>query len=303
MSTAALGSSLLLLAIPALALPLVRRGPHPAAWAFVIATSLATGFVILEVELLHIALPTALDVVGAHELAEVCRQRGGHLFRAAAPFGVLTGTLALTVAVKAGSGVLTTIRGFRTIREGALLGRRVSVAGHDAFVLPLRDEIAVAVPGESATPVLSRGLVEALQHEELSVVVQHEIAHLRNHHPRFVLLGTTVSSGLWFLPWIGHAESALRLALERWADEEAAGQRREGIEHIRSALRKLVARAPSTLVVQRLAALDLWATRGPGSGWGWRIAGSVVGPLAIAVAAAMLAHVGELVHEVTELAQ
>lgn len=79
--------------------------------------------------------------------------------------------------------------------------------------------IAVAVPGRHGGVLLSRGLLVGLTPEELHVVFQHETSHLRHRHHRYLAAGAL---GAALLPPLRPLRERLRLAVERWADEDAA---------------------------------------------------------------------------------
>ncbi|MEU9874438.1 M56 family metallopeptidase, partial [Actinomadura sp. NPDC048021] len=79
--------------------------------------------------------------------------------------------------------------------------------------------IAVAVPGRHGGVLVSRGLLRDLTSEELHVVFQHETSHLRHGHHRYLAAGALASA---VLPPLRSLADRLRLATERWADEDAA---------------------------------------------------------------------------------
>ncbi|MEV3922753.1 M56 family metallopeptidase [Actinomadura coerulea] len=79
--------------------------------------------------------------------------------------------------------------------------------------------IAVAVPGRHGGVLVSRGLLRDLTSEELHVVFQHETSHLRHRHHRYLAAGALASA---VLPPLRSLDARLRLATERWADEDAA---------------------------------------------------------------------------------
>ena len=79
--------------------------------------------------------------------------------------------------------------------------------------------IAVAVPGRRGGVLVSRGLLAALTPRELEVVFQHERAHLRHRHHRYLAIGSLAAA---VVPPLRPLDRRLRLATERWADEEAA---------------------------------------------------------------------------------
>jgi hypothetical protein len=251
--------------------------------------SIGAGFVILVAGLIHAALPLVFSLVGADGLAAACRRLGGHLFGASPVFGAGAGLLALTVAVRAMIGVGASVQANARLREGAVQGIPTAVAGHNAVLLPMRDRIAVAIPGPSPLVLLSQSLVEDLRMAELIAVVRHEMAHLRRHHQRFLLVGIAVGYGLWFIPWVPRAITALRFALERWADEDSAISPSER-KHVRSALHKL-GTATSHPIHHRLQALDpLRPATTNSSMMGWSIAMSAVVPLGLALAATLVLH-------------
>lgn len=86
---------------------------------------------------------------------------------------------------------------------------------------PLETEvpIAVAVPGRHGGVLLSRGMLKGLSADELHVVFQHETSHLRHRHHRYLAAGAL---GAAVLPPLRPLRERLRLAVERWADEDAA---------------------------------------------------------------------------------
>jgi Zn-dependent protease with chaperone function len=79
--------------------------------------------------------------------------------------------------------------------------------------------IAVAVPGRHGGVLLSRGLLRDLTAAELHVVLEHETSHLRHRHHRYLAAGALAAA---VLPPVRPLDRALRLAVERWADEDAA---------------------------------------------------------------------------------
>ncbi|MFI0373416.1 M56 family metallopeptidase [Actinomadura sp. 1N219] len=79
--------------------------------------------------------------------------------------------------------------------------------------------IAVAVPGRHGGVLLSKGMLRTFTAEELHVVFQHESSHLRHRHHRYAAAGAL---GAAVLPPLRPLNERLRLAVERWADEDAA---------------------------------------------------------------------------------
>lgn len=294
MNGARLGLSLLLVALPAIALPAVRKSRRPQAWALVIAMSLGAGFVLIEVSLIHAALPLVFTTLGLEGLAEACRALGGHLFGDPVPFSAFAGLMAIVIGVRGFRGAADTVRAHSALRRTAARRPATPIGGQPAIFLPMQQRWAVAIPGGSPQVVLSSSLLGALENQELDAVVHHELAHLEHHHVRFLLLGTAVMSGLWFLPWMERAGTALRFALERWADELACARSGEARAHVRSALNKLASLAPSALASYRIKALETPRDQAHGREWAWPTAVSATVPLVLALAATLALHLAQL---------
>jgi hypothetical protein len=146
--------SLLLVALPALALTAVRVTRRPRAWAFVLAMSLGTGLVLVEVSLIHEALPLILTTLGFPHLAEACRSLGGHLFGGTPQTNIAGLLLAVTVVYRATRGVSGTVRAQANLRNGLGGGSFKTVAGRLAVVLPMSQPGAVAIPGHNPLVVV-----------------------------------------------------------------------------------------------------------------------------------------------------
>ncbi|MEV4175866.1 M48 family metalloprotease [Nonomuraea sp. NPDC049709] len=123
------------------------------------------------------------------------------------PVGVSAAALLMLITVAVGRTVLKWRAEFRDARA---LGTGV-VPGDRPF--------ALAVPGRDGGVVLSRGLVELLSRRELEVVLRHEAAHIRRRHHLYLMAGSACTR---VFPGLAYPYRALRYALERWADEDAA---------------------------------------------------------------------------------
>jgi hypothetical protein len=78
---------------------------------------------------------------------------------------------------------------------------------------------AFALPGRPGRIVVSTAMLRSLDADERRVLFAHERAHLRCHHHRYVRL-TQLASATF--PALEPLNARVRLATERWADEEAA---------------------------------------------------------------------------------
>lgn len=212
-------AAIMLLAFPGVAAPMGRRMP-PGEWARIGRAAIVAGRVLLPVALALIALPTALDIAGLEHAAASCRHLDGGVH--GAPFGVMAG-LAL---VASEIGVARARRRHRrvqeTVRVDPWLGVHADRGDHDLVVLPTADHVAYAVGGASPQVVLSQGLVDGLLDDEIAAVVGHEAAHVRHGHHRYLELAAVVDALLLGTSVGRRSATALRTAVERWADEVAA---------------------------------------------------------------------------------
>ncbi|MEU6037867.1 M48 family metalloprotease [Actinomadura sp. NPDC047616] len=113
---------------------------------------------------------------------------------------------ALSVAVAARLAVRWTAE----VRHAQRTARQVVESG-----VPM----ALAVPGRDGGVLVSRGLLRTLDSVELRVVFEHEAAHLRHRHHRYLAAGALAAGTV---PVLRRLNARLRFALERWADEDAA---------------------------------------------------------------------------------
>ncbi|SEG69532.1 Peptidase family M48 [Thermomonospora echinospora] len=116
--------------------------------------------------------------------------------------------------------VLTAVGLAITVRLAAGWAEEIRQARRAAERLPDTDvPIALAIPGRRGGVLVSRGLLTELTSPELRVVFEHEGSHLRHRHHRYLAAGA-LAAGL--LPPLRRLDERLRLAVERWADEDAA---------------------------------------------------------------------------------
>lgn len=281
--------SVLLVALPALALPMVRTTHRPRAWSHVLVVSLGAGFVLVVVSLIHESLPLVLTMLGLPHLAAACHALGGHLFGGSPPLNAVAGLLAVSVCWGSAQGVAATVRVNATLRRGSKQAVAAKVTGDRTVIVPMSRSWAVAVPGDIPLVAISPDTIDTLERPELNAVVRHELAHLEHHHAGFLLLGVAATEGLWFIPWRRRAATTLRLALERWADESSTARSSEERKYVHSALRKLTAIAPSALARYRITALERPVESGRHE-WGWPTVAIAVIPLVAALSVTLVTH-------------
>lgn len=108
---------------------------------------------------------------------------------------------------------------------------------------------AYAIGGRPGHVVVSQGMLGLLDEDERRALFAHERSHLRHRHHRHIALALVAEAAC---PLLGFATRRLRLAVERWADEDAAASVGD---------RRLVARA---IITAALAKTDYG--RDPGVG-------------------------------------
>ena len=111
----------------------------------------------------------------------------------------------------------------RACRADGWLGEHGIVGDVDLVVLPTAAPLAYSVPGPRPQIVISQGLRNQIDGELLRFVVDHERAHLRSRHSKVVLVAAILETAFHPVPGAARTAIALRLAVERAADEDAAG--------------------------------------------------------------------------------
>lgn len=194
--------------------------------------------------------------------------------------------VALGVALAGATAAL--VRRVRALVEAYRLAG--SLGHHDGQLVVVDDDSlpACAVPGRPGRIIVPAGLLRRLDAPERRALLSHERAHLRHRHHLHraaAALAAGANPLLWRLP------SALALATERWADEDAARQtRRETVA--RALARAATATRPTGLgAVLAAAAVDVHSrivalTTAPPRPVRWRI--GVLIALIVATAIATL---------------
>lgn len=257
---AALAAAFALLALPA-ALGRVGRRLAPGEWAWLCAIAIGGGGVLIETVLVLRAAPGALAAAGFDAFAAACSRVLGPLVTGGP---VVTWTAAAAAAALPAAAVVATVRA-RRLRQrlaGDLwLGDERELAGHAVVLLPVDRPIAISFRAPQAVIVLSQGLVDRLDNDELVAVVDHEAAHLAHRHQRLQAVRVAVAPTLGRLPIIRRSVAALDLALERSADEAAAGHDPNRRAALRRSLLALAGLAPVPGAVAGFADAETLAAR------------------------------------------
>ena len=259
-------SGLGLLGLPACARPLGRRLP-PTEWARLCAGLLAAGALVVEASLALQAAPTMLRMVGLEDIADLCE----HAAPGGAALGIPAAFPAGVIALLACRSALGVRRRHRTARVEREIGWHGRLGGHQLVVLPSEELVAFSTAGRPAQVVMSRGLIRALSDDELAAVLRHEFAHVQHRHQRYLMLARVVEGSLGLLPMVRRGVTALRCAVERWADEAAAGPDSSDRASVHAALLRvaeltampdIAAFTTPETVAERLEALGSAPTRG-----------------------------------------
>ncbi len=231
-------AALALLVLPALAWRVGRRlAPHE--WARVAVGCLVAGAVGLEVAFVLLGAPTVLRAIGVRELAAGCERTVGNLSPGGPALGWLATACALAVPLLVGRGTWRAVRARRGLYIEPELGTHEPFSSCELVVLPTKRLLAMTVPGDTAQIVVSQGLIESLPGEALFAVLCHEETHAVCHHDRHMLVAAAIDAGFGRIPLIRRSTAVLRLALERWADEDAATVCSAGRTQVHDALTRV----------------------------------------------------------------
>lgn len=257
---------------------------------------LAVGAVAVLLAAAVLASPAVLRAAGLPDVAQACRRLLGRLVPAWQVLGWPVAALS-TASVTMGARAWWRVRGvYRSMRVEPWLGRHQDYDGFDLVVLPTVAPLALSVAGPHGQILISEGLVASLGPDYLEAVLAHEAAHLRYGHQRYLAVAAVVDGAFGLCPLVRRSTAVLRLALERWADEEAAGAVGGGRVAVRRALLQmtvssldpeLAAFSATESIEERLAALE---TEPPRSALSMRHLGVVLpaGGMVLGAAAGLL---------------
>ncbi len=213
MSQALIAAVIGLLLFPSLTRRL-RSSLAPSEWARINATSLISAVVLLEVALIVCAAPILLSLLHGGE------QR--HFF----PGGMFAGYVSLigafVVPASAIVGISRLVVTRRVLRADPWLGDHKLVDGVDVVILPTKIELAFSLPGAPPQILVSEDLVDILTENELRIVILHEVAHIRHHHSRYLLIVAALAPLFGRIRAVRGSLRSLELSIECWADAAAA---------------------------------------------------------------------------------
>ena len=194
------------------------------------AICLAAGLLMIEAGLVVAVAPLG-RCLGDGLLRWFGQARSGRPLAGMTPLGMVTGALAAAAAVVLLAVLLRSLvwaqrrrRTHRTVLD-LLTGSQPEDPDrllHDVRILDDRRAVAYSVPGWHARVVLSGGLLDLLQPEELRAVIAHERAHVRFRHDLLVLPFQAWATTLGRIPGVRRAAAAVTELTEMLADDVAA---------------------------------------------------------------------------------
>lgn len=244
------------------ALPTALRRPGrrlpPRQWAVLCMLALSVGAALVIGSALMMAAPLGLAVGDLPVIVRACLRMIDRLRPGGPVASVVAGTLVVVSSVPAVRALRQARRCLQAARASARSG--MVDGSHESFeIITLTDDrtFALGVPNtrNGGQMLVSSGLVEALSGREFEMVCAHEAAHLRHHHRRWLLAAMVIEKSFWFWPPVKASADTLRLALECWADDAAAGDRVEPRVRLRNAL-LAVAGVPQDLALAGFSSVD-----------------------------------------------
>ena len=189
--------------------------------------SLLTGMYALTIFFwLFVAVSLVLCVSQAGMVAY--RRNGVSVAAAAAVFTAYTATALLSWIVwrRAPRSVLRRFAPRAPRADERWLQDSVDLRARFEGVAPVRlgivdrtEPLAMAVAGKEAHVLVSRGLLDALDREEVEAVAAHELMHLKHHDAEFKVVSTILSRVLFFDPFSKVFDPAVHREREYLADE------------------------------------------------------------------------------------
>lgn len=170
-----------------------------------------------------LALSTAVGVLHLVERASLA-QYEGHL----APGGIVASALAASALAVLGGRIILigrrARRGRCAARADRWLGHHRDFGDHVLVLLPTTVPIAYSVAGSPPQIVISQGLRDRLESDLFAFLIDHERAHLSSKHSRTLVIAACSAALFGRLPAVSRSTLVLGLAVERAADEKAAGR-------------------------------------------------------------------------------
>lgn len=181
--------------------------------ATMLATALATGFVLAVAAFTVLAQLPTIAALGRWSVEAL---------RTGDPISVSAGVAAgVTVIALLTAAIQRALTSGRDLIRSVVLCRRLGPAAAGLVVVADDTPDAYAIPGLSGRIVISTAMLQALPAAERAVLLAHETAHLEKHHHAYLLIAGLAAAAN---PMLRPSAYVVRHAIERWADEIAAGE-------------------------------------------------------------------------------
>ncbi|KRF38637.1 M56 family metallopeptidase [Paenibacillus sp. Soil787] len=111
-------------------------------------------------------------------------------------------------------------------------------------IISYKAPIAMTIGLWKPRMILSSGLMDMLEPNELLAVIEHEKCHMRHRDPLAIFLLSMISKSMWYIPIFAWMADKYPIMIELRADKYAITQMKQST-HLGSALLKLLKQAPT----------------------------------------------------------
>ena len=210
-----LSETLVLATVGLVALPVLsrrfRRALGPNEHVRFNAATMITGLLFLEVALVVCALPVVASAVSTPIVDR-------HFFPGDAYVGWASAGVALVAALAMVHGLVRFRRIEQRLRVERWVGSHEERAGYELVVLEVDEPMAYALGGREPQVVVTSGLIDRLPADEFEAVLDHELAHIRLGHGRFLAVLGALEPIAGIIRPLRRVCSAARFAIEHSAD-------------------------------------------------------------------------------------
>lgn len=181
--------------------------------AAAVVTALSTGFVLSVAGFFALAQVPAVASLGGWSVTSLAAQQPTELLAG--------GACGAVVLLLVGAATRRLMLTGRDLARAAVVCHRLGHGADGLIVIDDDQPDAYALPGLTGRVVVSTSMLRALPPGERRVLLAHEAAHLHHHHHLYALLADL---GAAANPLLRPLSRAVRDAIERWADEDAAAE-------------------------------------------------------------------------------
>ncbi len=191
----------------------------PGRWAAILLTNLALAAALSTGLMLSIV---GLLVAAENPTVSAAEHWSAPVLNAAYPVPLDMGVAgAVVVAALLTASCVCAVRLVRQLAQSATACRHLGPATGGLVVVDDTRPAAYALPGLSGRIVVTTAMLRALPADERRALFAHEEAHLRKHHYLYVQLSELAAAAN---PLLRPTAEAVRVAVERWADDAAVEQ-------------------------------------------------------------------------------